>query len=399
MGKGISNSLKAIAISAPLILTNPLKGQEPGDTTITHLMNKVTSKTTPFNARRIRKFNYNKAIKEAETTIQKDSLIKDTYTKEEALKLIKKVDSIVVPKLNLHYYQGGKGWLNPPKEESDSCMVITKAHMGIYDALNVPNVKATITNRHHITIRWDANNDGHDASNPSAPENKGDFNWDVLSKKIIPDSTYIKEQNTHPKSIENGCYLSNLDENQLLSLAYWRNGRNLYLIQEEFSGYPHPENPDSLRQVNKKKAIQELNKSLALNKKFPLTHYHRGLTNIVLKNYEEAIEDFSKTLELDSLMINAYVGLTDALAKKGEYKKAIENAKKARKSGTNLSEVYFHEGESYFGLGEYKKAWACYDIYRKKIPPHWLEKYRNPKNARRIKIAEEKTEIINAKLK
>jgi tetratricopeptide (TPR) repeat protein len=72
-------------------------------------------------------------------------------------------------------------------------------------------------------------------------------------------------------------------------------------------------------------ALNCYNKALAINDKEPLTWYNKGkLLHEKLKDYNEALSCFNKTLDIKPLFTNALIGKLNVLTTLGRYNEALE---------------------------------------------------------------------------
>ncbi len=79
-----------------------------------------------------------------------------------------------------------------------------------------------------------------------------------------------------------------------------------------------------------------------------LTYYH---------NYEDAIDDFQKVIELDDSNVEAFCNTAQAYAQMGQLAKACEQLSKAIDvSDTPDAELYTSRGNMYCEMGKYEKA-------------------------------------------
>ncbi len=86
----------------------------------------------------------------------------------------------------------------------------------------------------------------------------------------------------------------------------------------------------------------------------------RGKVNFKLKNYENAIHDYAKSIELNIHSPKAYFGRAVAYATLGEYPLAIQDLEKAIKNSIPMQPIYWksrrRKGEYHFILQQYDKA-------------------------------------------
>jgi len=112
-------------------------------------------------------------------------------------------------------------------------------------------------------------------------------------------------------------------------------------------------------------------------------YFNLGKIFFNAKSYETAIENFTKALEDNPYLVDAYYLRALAYENIGKYKEAIEDLKKAtmlmpeeKKFFTTMAKVYFKMAEEEVKKGNYKKA-ADYFIdgltidYNLKIDPEF----------------------------
>jgi len=88
---------------------------------------------------------------------------------------------------------------------------------------------------------------------------------------------------------------------------------------------------------------------------------NRGIAYAKLNKYEQAIEDFSKAIELNPDDAEAYYNRGLAYAKLNEHEQAIEDYGKAIKLNPNYAEAYNNRGVAYAKLNEHEQAIKDYD--------------------------------------
>ena len=90
-----------------------------------------------------------------------------------------------------------------------------------------------------------------------------------------------------------------------------------------------------------------------------LTYGKRGNTYFNTGNYDRAIEDYGRAIELEPDVFAAsplYVGRGKAFIRKGDNDKAIQDLDTAISLGARSAEAYFDRGHAYTNKGEYGKA-------------------------------------------
>ena len=113
------------------------------------------------------------------------------------------------------------------------------------------------------------------------------------------------------------------------------------------------------------KAIEDLNKSIELNPNDAIAYDDRGFIYAFdLGKYEKAIEDFNKAIELDPNYIAAYFHRGNAYSFLGQFEKAIEDYSKVIASDPHHpghAPTYEHRGVAYYFLKQYEKAIEDFD--------------------------------------
>ena len=83
---------------------------------------------------------------------------------------------------------------------------------------------------------------------------------------------------------------------------------------------------------NYQQAIKDFTKAIELNPQYAMAYYNRGLTyGRNLGNYQQAIKDYTKAIQLNPQDAMAYYKRGLAYAKSGDAQKALENLKIAAK--------------------------------------------------------------------
>ena len=84
------------------------------------------------------------------------------------------------------------------------------------------------------------------------------------------------------------------------------------------------------------KAISNYNKAIELNPKFAVAYLDRGFTYSKLGEDDRAISDYNKAIEINPRYAVAYYNRGRAYYLKGEYDKSWEDVKKARDLGYKI---------------------------------------------------------------
>ncbi len=142
--------------------------------------------------------------------------------------------------------------------------------------------------------------------------NKGDFNWETTENELYSDKDYIGLLTIQRESIEKNLYMKNLTKQELIAIAYADRGK----WEEKNKNYDL--------------AIKDYNKSIELNPNSSETYRNRGHPFFYKKDYAAAIENFSKAIELESNFSEAYYCRGVTYERIGNFEKANADFKKAK---------------------------------------------------------------------
>jgi tetratricopeptide (TPR) repeat protein len=102
----------------------------------------------------------------------------------------------------------------------------------------------------------------------------------------------------------------------------------------------------------------------------------RGTASLDKNEYDKAIEDFNKAIELEHDAADAYFNRALAYAWKKECDKAIEDWTQALRLKPNWPDAYFNRGLAYLNKKEYDKAIEDY-THAVELDPRYVEAYAN----------------------
>ena len=124
------------------------------------------------------------------------------------------------------------------------------------------------------------------------------------------------------------------------------------------------------------KAIEDYNKAIELNPNDAEVYTNRGNPYYKLKRYEKAIEDYSKAIKLNPNDAVAYYNRGNAYDELKRYEKAIEDYSKAIELNPNYVDAYNNRGNAYRELNQHEEA---IEDYNKSIElnPKYAEAYSN----------------------
>ncbi|MEZ4962178.1 MAG: tetratricopeptide repeat protein [Saprospiraceae bacterium] len=107
-------------------------------------------------------------------------------------------------------------------------------------------------------------------------------------------------------------------------------------------------------------AMEALNKAIEKFERHAMAYERRGYVNFRLRNYQDAMYDFSKSIDINPNNPEAYWGRANTRAKKHDFRGAITDLDAAIKSSIPHQPIYWSsrrlKGELHLQLGEYQKA-------------------------------------------
>lgn len=103
-------------------------------------------------------------------------------------------------------------------------------------------------------------------------------------------------------------------------------------------------------------AILEYNKAIEIDPNCPRAYFNRGRSLFKLGRYEDAILDFTKAIEIDPDYSAAYNSLGLAKLKLGKLEVALKYYNEAIEKDSKLAQPYYNRGIVYFKLGHYNDA-------------------------------------------
>ena len=104
------------------------------------------------------------------------------------------------------------------------------------------------------------------------------------------------------------------------------------------------------------RAILEYNKAIEIDPGFAKAYNGRGNVHQSKGEYDQASLDFTKAIEIDPKDAIAYTNRGRAFYAKGEYDRAIKDHTKAIELNPKFIEAYSNRGGAYFTKGEYDHA-------------------------------------------
>jgi len=90
-------------------------------------------------------------------------------------------------------------------------------------------------------------------------------------------------------------------------------------------------------------------------------YFISGVGKLASGDYQGAINDFNKAIEINPKDADAYYNRGFAKAKLGDYRKAIEDFNKAIEINPKIAEAYYSRGVAKGNLGDYRGAIEDYN--------------------------------------
>ena len=111
-------------------------------------------------------------------------------------------------------------------------------------------------------------------------------------------------------------------------------------------------------------AIEDYNKSIEINPQIPVAYNNRGLAKEALGKYKEALDDYNKAIEIDPQYAVAHNNRGNAKQALEKYKEALDDYNKAIEIDPQYGNAYYNRGHAKQALEKYKEA---LDDYNKAI--------------------------------
>ncbi|RLG44327.1 MAG: hypothetical protein DRN81_04785 [Thermoproteota archaeon] len=124
------------------------------------------------------------------------------------------------------------------------------------------------------------------------------------------------------------------------------------------------------------KAINDFNKAIEIDPSDAVAYTNRGTAYDNLGQYDKAIDDYNKAIEINSRYAEAYNNRGNVYHKLGQYNKAIQDYNKAIEINPNYAKAYNNRGTAYADLNQYQQAMENYNKAIK-LNPNYAEAYYN----------------------
>ncbi|MCX6251724.1 MAG: tetratricopeptide repeat protein [Bacteroidetes bacterium] len=104
------------------------------------------------------------------------------------------------------------------------------------------------------------------------------------------------------------------------------------------------------------KAIADFSRAIELDNKYLEPHYNRGLAYCYFRKWDKATADFSQTIGIDPEFAPAYSNRGYTYNNLGQWDKSIADCSKAIEIDPKLPDTYFYRGFANFNIGQLNKA-------------------------------------------
>jgi Flp pilus assembly protein TadD len=125
---------------------------------------------------------------------------------------------------------------------------------------------------------------------------------------------------------------------------------------------------------NHRDAVNAFSRAIELKPNFADAYYLRGVAYDKLGNYLQAMTDYDKAIEINPYPTMPYLSRGIAFERLGDYLQAIKNYDKAIEVNNVFEMAYLYRGNAYFNLKDYQQAIKDFDRAIK-INPKYAEAY------------------------
>lgn len=130
---------------------------------------------------------------------------------------------------------------------------------------------------------------------------------------------------------------------------------------------------------NYQMALEDLNKTIEIDPQYMNVYYDRGVVYQDIGNYREAMNDYNKAIEHDPQFAKAYNNRGNIFLQLGDYPHALEDFNQAIKLNADIPDYYYNRGVTLRNLGNYEQALKDYSRAIK-LNPRYSKAYSNRAN-------------------
>src|SRR3972149_2138113 len=117
-------------------------------------------------------------------------------------------------------------------------------------------------------------------------------------------------------------------------------------------------------------AISDFSKAIEINPAYAEAYTNRGNAYATQENYDQAISDYNESLKINPRLTETYNNRGIAYGKgKGQYDKAISDFNKAIEINPTYAEVYFNKALVFEKTGRVREAVEVYKEFIQHAPP------------------------------
>ena len=113
-------------------------------------------------------------------------------------------------------------------------------------------------------------------------------------------------------------------------------------------------------------ALDNMNKSIELRNDWDISYFYRAVVHQALKNFDDAILDYTKAIQVNEKMVDAYYNRANILLSRKDIQnpdieRAISDLEKSIELDPKFTNAYFAMGAALKKIGKYQEALVCLD--------------------------------------